>query len=113
MRIDAHPLVVAAALGLLGPAALADDEPVSGLGGEWARTGDAPGDAVSLGATFEVIPLEEHFTAEELEALQVAFARVDVYGCRYERDERHAARLQREGGHGRLRHDGSEEAEGA
>ena len=61
MRIDAHPLVVAAALGLLGPAALADDEPVSGLGGEWARTGDAPAGAVSLGATFEVIPLEEHF----------------------------------------------------
>ena len=61
MRIDAHPLVVAAALGLLGPAALADDEPISGLGGEWTRAGDAPVGGVSLGTTFEVIPLEEHF----------------------------------------------------
>jgi hypothetical protein len=61
MRIDAHPLIVAAALGLLGPAALADDGPVTGLGGEWTRTGEAPADAVSLGRAFEVIPLEEHF----------------------------------------------------
>lgn len=61
MRIDAHPLVVAAALGLLGPAALADDEPTNGLVGEWARAGDAPADADSLGSSFEVIPVEEHF----------------------------------------------------
>ncbi len=27
MKVVAHPLIVAAALGLLGPAALADDEP--------------------------------------------------------------------------------------
>jgi hypothetical protein len=61
MRIDAHPLVVAAALGFLGPAALADDEPISGLGGEWTREGDASAGEVSLGSSFEVIPVEEHF----------------------------------------------------
>jgi hypothetical protein len=61
MRIDAHPLVVAAALGLLGPAALAADEPMSGLGGEWARDGAAAATVASLGESFEVIPVEEHF----------------------------------------------------
>lgn len=61
MRIDAHPLVVAAALGLLGPAALAEDEPMSGLGGEWARTGEAAATVASLGESFEVFPVEEHF----------------------------------------------------
>ncbi|HCH62521.1 MAG TPA: hypothetical protein DFR83_06950 [Deltaproteobacteria bacterium] len=61
MRIDAHPLVVAAALGLLGPAALADDDPITGLVGEWARADDAPMGGDSLGASFEVIPVEEHF----------------------------------------------------
>jgi len=61
MRIDAHPLVVAAALGFLGPAALADDEPLSGLGGEWTRAEDSTEAEVSLGESFEVIPVEEHF----------------------------------------------------
>ena len=61
VRVDAHPLVVAAALGLLGPAALADDEPARGLGGEWTREGHAEKREASLGASFEVIPVEEHF----------------------------------------------------
>lgn len=67
MRIDAHPLVVAAALGLLGPAALAEDDPVEGIGGEWSREGAAPAAAASLGASFEVIPVEEHFVIGGLE----------------------------------------------
>lgn len=63
MRIDAHPLIVAAALGLIGPAALADDEPPTGLVGEWARDsgGEAPGHPEALGTHIEVIPVEEHF----------------------------------------------------
>ena len=63
MRIDAHPLVVAAALGLIGPAALADDEPPTGLVGEWERE-EAPSHPESLGTRIEVIPVEEHFVLE-------------------------------------------------
>lgn len=61
MRIDAHPLVVAAALGFLGPAALADDDPAVGLGGEWMREGTPAVGEGSLGESIEVIPVEEHF----------------------------------------------------
>lgn len=65
MRIDAHPLVVAAALGLLGPAALADDDPQAGLGGIWAREAfGTPAHPAALGDTIEVIPLEERFVLD-------------------------------------------------
>lgn len=41
MRFVAHPLVVAAALGLLSPLALADDE-VEPEARAWCAEGDAP-----------------------------------------------------------------------
>jgi len=69
MRIDAHPLVVAAALGLLGPAALSEDDLPTGLVGEWARQNGAAS-AVhpqSLGERIEVIPVEEHFVLTTVE----------------------------------------------
>jgi hypothetical protein len=72
MRIDAHPLVIAAALGLLGPAALAEDEP-EGLGGTWDR-GESEGECegnrpcaesgLDLGQTLEIIPVEDRLLIE-------------------------------------------------
>jgi hypothetical protein len=63
MRIVAHPLVVAAALGLIGPAALAEDEPPTGLVGEWERESgvEIPPHPEALGNRIEVIPVEEDF----------------------------------------------------
>ncbi len=66
MKLQVHPLVVAAALGLLGPAALADDKGtlVAGFAGLWSRAGTAPTvqgnpDAkLRLGAVLEVIPVD-------------------------------------------------------
>ena len=47
MKVTAHPIVVAAALGLLGPAALAEDENdvSTGVAGIWTRL--APGDGTT------------------------------------------------------------------
>lgn len=69
MRIDAHPLVVAAALGLLGPAALAEDDLPTGLVGEWARSSGAESAThpQSLGDRIEVIPVEENFVLTTVE----------------------------------------------
>lgn len=66
MRITVNPLVVAAALGLLGPAALAEDDELesNGIAGVWQRTGaSAPSSALhsgslSLGDRIEMIPFE-------------------------------------------------------
>lgn len=61
MRIKVNPLVVAAALGLLGPAALAeeDEQEDRGLAGVWQRKGHAqPACKVGLGDRIEVIPFE-------------------------------------------------------
>lgn len=66
MKLEVHPLVVAAALGLLGPAALADDESdqPTGFAGIWSRVSkasEAPtagGGALQLGEELEVIPLD-------------------------------------------------------
>jgi len=70
MRIDAHPLVVAAALGLLGPAALAEDEAPTGLVGEWERSegAEAAAHPEALGERIEVIPVEEHFVLNGAES---------------------------------------------
>lgn len=65
MKISAHPLVVAAALGLLGPAALTEDDRMDELAGTWSVDDpDAPGPAeldpaLDLGPTLEVIPVED------------------------------------------------------
>ncbi len=67
MRIDAHPLVVAAALGLLGPAALADDETGPGrdgpLSGVWSRAASAEV-ADTAGARLELIPVEDRLLVD-------------------------------------------------
>jgi hypothetical protein len=68
MRIDAHPMVVAAALGLLGPAALADDDlsvdtASQGVSGVWSRTDAAPqGD--TAGARLEIFPMEDRLVVD-------------------------------------------------
>jgi|GEM_PF-2667628 len=63
MHIKVNPLVLAAALGLIGPAALADDESETDtdcLAGVWQRDGeDRPHSPVALGNRIEVIPFEE------------------------------------------------------
>lgn len=64
MRIDAHPLVVAAALGLLGPAALADDEAPTGIVGEWSREGVAQS-PVAMGSRIELFPVENTFVLDD------------------------------------------------
>lgn len=73
MKVEVHPLVVAAALGLLGPAALAEDEstPASGFAGLWSRVGGASGTAsaaghgLRLGAELEVIPVEDRLILDD------------------------------------------------
>ena len=73
MKVEVHPLVVAAALGLLGPAALAEDEtaPVTGFAGLWSRVGQAPPPAdvvsadVRLGAELEVIPVDDRLILDD------------------------------------------------
>lgn len=85
MKLAANPLIVAAALGLLGPAALADDDSgdLQGVAGVWTRvltngvadekpapgslpqTGIdsasvlAPDTSGAMGDTFEVIPVDD------------------------------------------------------
>lgn len=61
MRICANPLVVAAALGLLGPAALAEDDPEEkrGVEGLWARVATTAPASHRLGDRIEVVPVED------------------------------------------------------
>jgi hypothetical protein len=59
MKLQVHPLVVAAALGMVGPAALAEDDAATGLAGVWKRAGDAQVAAAPLGTCIEVIPFED------------------------------------------------------
>jgi hypothetical protein len=72
ITINASPLVIAAALGLLGPAALSEDEETEELGGLWERsvqtsTVDAdvsvlPG---QLGARIQLLPLDDRYVLDE------------------------------------------------
>ncbi len=61
MKLKVNPMVLAAALGLLGPAALADDDDdaVMPIAGQWARAAKAPAAPQgSLEPTIELIPIE-------------------------------------------------------
>lgn len=60
MRLKVNPLVVAAALGLLGPAALSDEdeEAPKGLAGVWHRRGGGERSPLPMGDRIEVIPFE-------------------------------------------------------
>jgi hypothetical protein len=69
MKIGAHPLVVAAALGLLGPAALADDDlpppdGADGIAGQWVLARAAsPG--VAAAPALEIIPFEGRLLVDD------------------------------------------------
>lgn len=59
MQLQVHPLIVAAALGLVGPAALAEESEQVGLAGVWQRAEGTLAAAAPLGACIEVIPFED------------------------------------------------------
>ncbi len=64
MKVRVNPLVLAAALGLLGPAAL--DEETPGPVGLWRREGGAPdASADQLGERIEVLAIEDRFYFDE------------------------------------------------
>jgi hypothetical protein len=92
MKISAHPLVVAAALGLLGPAALADDDEPAGLGGVWARA-DGDGQSRSPGARIEIIPVEDRLWVDGGEAGAATWTRLDADRASLDRTDG-AARIQ-------------------
>lgn len=78
MKIEVHPLVVAAALGFLGPAALVEEDDDSGVGGLWSRVSQAragpvvDGGVVALGQQLEVIPIEDRLILDDGEGLDLA-----------------------------------------
>jgi hypothetical protein len=78
MKIEVHPLVVAAALGFLGPAALTEEEDGVGMGGVWSRISQdrhgpqAAADGVVLGSQLEVTPIEDRLILDDGESLDVA-----------------------------------------
>ena len=67
VKLSVNPLVVAAALGLLGPAALVDEDESSSeqLAGTWKRAGEAPGEATQLGGLIEVIEVEDRVLLDD------------------------------------------------
>lgn len=62
MRLMVNPLVLAAALGLIGPAALAEDEDKNDQGdrlaGVWQRRAGGEQSSLALGDRIEVIPFD-------------------------------------------------------
>lgn len=85
MKISAHPLIVAAAFGLLGPAALADDDVGEELGGTWERADDGPPPAdplLDLGPRFEVIPVEDRVLVDIPALGSLSWAREGELGAR-------------------------------
>ena len=68
IKIKTSPMVLAAALGLLGPAALADDDDDAGdtpLAGMWERSGDAEARPARLAAQIHLLPLEDAYVLDE------------------------------------------------
>lgn len=71
MKLNASPLVVAAALGLLGPAALADDDVEdTGVAGVWNRVPDGTATAEveapsATAARIELIPFEDRLLVDD------------------------------------------------
>lgn len=79
MQLAASPLVVAAALGLLGPAALTDDDPdVGGVVGVWTRVAPAAPAAADLGRTIELIPVEDQLLLDDGSGSAAAWSRLDA-----------------------------------
>lgn len=78
MKLAANPLVVAAALGFLGPAALADDEIDDGsVVGVWTRAETATASPVDLGRTIELFPLEDQLVVDDGNGAAAAWTRLD------------------------------------
>lgn len=113
MKIEAHPLVVAAALGFLGPAALAEDEDdtPTGFAGLWNRVDNQsvaaaqPSGDLRLGPELEVIPLDDRLILDDgttedaswtLQGSGVATQELLVDGARVTRELTHEATDDRE-----------------
>lgn len=68
MKLKVNPLVVAAALGLLGPAALVEDEESDqqGIAGVWKRSGEASSlPSSALGDEIHVVPFEDSVVLDD------------------------------------------------
>ena len=71
IKIKASPLVIAAALGLLGPAALSEDEDTEELGGLWQRSsetglaGESSAVPGQLGNRIQLLPLDDRYVLDE------------------------------------------------
>jgi len=80
IKIQTNPLILAAALGLLGPAALADDDDDdTTVGGVWSRATDSTATALDaqaaagehstlparLGSQLQLLPLEDAFIIDD------------------------------------------------
>lgn len=69
LKLRVNPLVLAAALGLLGPAALEEEEANAGPVGLWLRSPgadpSAPSAAGELGERIEVLALEDRFFIDD------------------------------------------------
>jgi hypothetical protein len=70
IKINVNPLVLAAALGLLGPAALIDDDDDATIGGLWERVSDGDEPIASrlparLGSQLQLLPIEDAFVIDD------------------------------------------------
>jgi hypothetical protein len=73
LKISASPLVIAAALGLLGPAALSEDDDSEELGGMWVRAPESRARSTTdvsllpgqLGDRIQLLPLEDRYVLDE------------------------------------------------
>lgn len=86
MKLAANPLVVAAALGLLGPAALMDDErDDTSVVGVWTRSDASPdvpvATPVDLGRTIELIPVDDQLVLDDGSGAGESWTRLDDTGA--------------------------------
>lgn len=65
LKLRVNPLVLAASLGLLGPAALADDDERDRPAGMWRRADAGPDRGPGLGDQIEVICVEDRVLLDE------------------------------------------------
>ncbi|MEC7946321.1 MAG: hypothetical protein VX265_02065 [Myxococcota bacterium] len=80
MQVTASPLVVAVALGHLGPVALVEDgELDGGVIGTWTRVTDGPSPAAStdLGRTFVLFPVEDRLVLDDGSGAAAPWSRLD------------------------------------
>ena len=85
MKLAANPLVVAAALGLLGPAALIDDDAPNGdVAGIWTRSSDAHPSAADLGDSFELIPVDDQLMLDDGSGSAALWTRLDDHAAEQE-----------------------------